>query len=96
MDERTEPPRDDEDEDEFGLDPRLVDQVREAVEAGEPARLDALLGPLHPADIADVLEQIDPRARRALLALWTGMDGDILSELDETLRGIGGFGSTGR
>jgi magnesium transporter len=75
-----------EDDDEFGLAPGLVDEVREAVEAGESARLDALLGPLHPADIADVLEQIEPRARRALLSLWTGMDGEVLSELDEALR----------
>lgn len=74
------------DEDEFGLDPRLVGEVLRAVEEGEAARLDALLGPLHPADIADLIEQVEPRARRALLALWTGLDGEVLSELDESLR----------
>ncbi|MCC5976375.1 MAG: magnesium transporter, partial [Rubellimicrobium sp.] len=50
-------------------------------------RLDVLLDPLHPADIASIIEQIDARQRRALLALWHGgVDGDILSELDEGLR----------
>jgi len=75
------------DEDEFGLDPRVVDEALEAVEAGDAAGLDALLDPLHPADIADLLEQIGPGERRALLTLWKGgVDGDILSELDESLR----------
>jgi magnesium transporter len=46
-----------------------------------------VLDPLHAADIADLLEQIAPGERRALLALWHGsVDGDILSELDESLR----------
>jgi magnesium transporter len=31
-----------------------------------------MLDPLHAADVADVLEQIDPADRRALLVLWHG------------------------
>jgi magnesium transporter len=82
----TRSPGDDE-EDEFGLPPRLVEEVLEAVEAQDARQLDALLDPLHPADIADLLEQIGPGQRRDLLALWKGgVDGDILSELDESLR----------
>jgi magnesium transporter len=74
-------------EDDFGLDPRLVEEALEAVEAQDAARLDAVLDPLHAADIADLLEQIGPGQRRDLLALWKGgVDGDILSELDESLR----------
>ena len=76
-----------EDEGDFGLPARLFDEVLDAVEAGDAARLDAIFEPLHPADIADLLEQIDARDRRALLALWKGgMDGEILSELDDNLR----------
>jgi magnesium transporter len=89
MDERSDiPARDDEeDEDEFGLDPRLVEEALEAVEAGDVARLHALLDPLHAADIADLIEQVGPGERRALLSLWKGgVDGDVLSELDESLR----------
>jgi magnesium transporter len=74
-------------EDEFGLRPRLVAEVLDAVEDRDAVRLDALLDPLHPADVADLLEQIDPRDRRRLLALWAGgVDGEILSELEESLR----------
>ena len=88
MDDRSDIPRPEEDEDdEFGLDPRLVEEAIEAVEARDAAQLDAILDPLHAADIADLLEQIGPGQRRALLALWKGgVDGDILSELDESLR----------
>jgi len=89
MDDRSDiPARDDEeDEDEFGLDPRLVEEALEAVEAGDVARLHALLDPLHAADIADLIEQVGPGERRALLSLWKGgVDGDVLSELDESLR----------
>lgn len=78
---------DEEEDDTFGLRRGLFDDVLDAVEAGDVAALDALLDPLHPADIADLLEQLDPRDRKALLALWKGgMDGEILSELNDALR----------
>ncbi len=69
------------------LDARRTGAVLEAVEAGDAARLAALLDALHAADIADLLEQIGPADRAALLALWQGgMDGDVLSEIDEAIR----------
>ena len=75
-----------EDEEE-GLPRGLVAAVIDVVEAGDAAGLDYLLNPLHAADIADLLEQIDSRDRRALLVLWKdGIDGEILSELGEGLR----------
>ncbi|MFN3663129.1 magnesium transporter [Yoonia sp.] len=79
---------DDDHEDEaFGITDRLVVEVREAVENADAAAVDALLDPLHPADIAHLIEQIDRKERRDLLTLWKGgIDGDILSELDENLR----------
>ena len=53
----------------------------------DTAALDAQLEALHPADIADLIEQISPQERRALLGLWSmGIDGDVLSELDDNLR----------
>jgi magnesium transporter len=73
--------------DEFGLPPRIIEDVRDALGAADVPRLHALLDPLHPADVADLLEQMEPRDRRTLLALWRGgVDGDVLSELDESLR----------
>ena len=74
-------------EDEDGLDARRVSLILDAVEAQDAGRLAGLLGLLHAADIADLLEQIGPGERRALLALGAGLiDGEVLSELDESIR----------
>ncbi|MFB2532330.1 magnesium transporter [Paracoccus sp. p4-l81] len=78
---------DDDDDDEYGVDPELIAELKPAVEARDAARIEALLDPLHPADIADVLEQLAPGVRRELLALWSGeIDGEILTEIDESIR----------
>jgi magnesium transporter len=75
------------DEDNEGLPKRLVATVVDALDAGNAAEIDALLTPLHAADIADLMEQIDQRDRTALLRLWYGgIDGGILSELGDDLR----------
>ncbi|MFN0115805.1 MAG: magnesium transporter [Paracoccaceae bacterium] len=74
-------------EDEFGLASRTVSAIAEAVGAGDAGRIDALLEPLHPADIADLLEQLGPSGREGLVRLWSkGIDGEILSELDDGVR----------
>ncbi|MCX8508988.1 MAG: magnesium transporter, partial [Rhodobacteraceae bacterium] len=74
-------------EEDYALDTRAVDAILEAVEAGDAAAIDALMAPLHAADIADLFEQIGGGARADLLALWSrGIDGEILSELDESIR----------
>lgn len=71
----------------FGLDDETVNKVLEAVRNGDTAALSALIDPLHAADVADILEQIDPSTRRAFVQIWgSGIDGEILSELDEGLR----------
>lgn len=65
----------------------VIDAVRAAVEEGNGPELTALLDPLHPADIADILEQIRSSERIDLLRLWGhGIDGEVLSELDEAIR----------
>ncbi|MDR9428481.1 MAG: magnesium transporter [Salibaculum sp.] len=69
------------------LTDRIVALILDAVEGGDTAALEEILSPLHPADIADLLEQIDDRDRRELLRLWShSVDGEVLSELDEALR----------
>ncbi len=69
------------------LDQDRIDAVLRAVEAGDSASIDALLDPLHAADIADLLEQIGGTDRRALLRLWSHeIDGDILSEISDAIR----------
>ena len=70
-----------------GLPRRLVVAVLNAVYCTNVAALDELLNSLHPADVADLLEQIDQRDRATLLFLWRdGIDGEILSELGDDLR----------
>jgi magnesium transporter len=72
---------------EEGLDARRVTAVLDAVEAGDSPRLNALLEPLHAADVADLLEQISADDRNALLGMWSGeIDGDILSEISDAIR----------
>ena len=83
----TETDTDERDEDDFGLDPRVVEAVQEAVEGGDAGRLDTIFGTLHAADIADLLEQIGAAERQDLIALAPdAIDGDVLSELDEGIR----------
>jgi magnesium transporter len=70
-----------------GLDPRRVGGILDAVEAGDAATVTSLMEPLHAADIADLLEQIGPANRAALIALWSGeIDGEILSEISDAIR----------
>jgi magnesium transporter len=69
------------------LDEDAIAALLDAVAAGDAGAVGAVLDPLHAADVADILEQIGPSARRALLALWQGgIDGEILSEIDEAIR----------
>jgi len=71
----------------YELQGALFSEVRAAVQIADAAAIDTLFEPLHPADIADFLEQLDDRDRRDLLAVWKGgMDGEILSELDDAIR----------
>ncbi|WP_108483069.1 magnesium transporter [Oceaniglobus ichthyenteri] len=80
------PPANDED-DAYALDRRAVAGILAAVEQGDAPRLTELMEPLHAADIADLLEQIDSSDRHRLITLYgKEFDGEILSELDESIR----------
>src|SRR6056297_1000054 len=69
------------------LDRQAVARIIYAVDIGDQALLWQEMEPLHAADIADLLEQINAFDRRRLIELYgTEFDGDILSELDEGLR----------
>lgn len=74
-------------EDVYELDSSRVSAILLAVEAGDSERLSALMEPLHAADIADLLEQINSYDRVQLIRLYgQEFDGEILSELDESIR----------
>ena len=71
----------------YMLDRKAVAAILETVEANDQAHLTQLMEPLHAADIADLLEQIDEDDRAALIRLYgQEFDGEILSELDESIR----------
>lgn len=71
----------------YELDDQRVLNVQAALEQHDSNRLHDLLDPLHPADVADLLEQISDAARIQLMQLWKGgIDGDVLSELDDSIR----------
>ncbi|WP_226781781.1 magnesium transporter [Oceaniglobus trochenteri] len=75
------------DEDAYALDRRAVAAILDAVELGDAEALTRLMEPLHAADIADLLEQIDSGDRQRLIVLYgKEFDGEILSELDEGIR----------
>ncbi|AZQ67552.1 magnesium transporter [Silicimonas algicola] len=74
-------------DEDYALDNRAVAQVLEAVAEGDKARLTALFEPMHAADIADLLEQVEPDERRQLVLLAGSLiDGEVLSEINEDIR----------
>jgi magnesium transporter len=69
------------------LNKQAVSRIMEAVDTEDRDRLWQEMEPLHAADIADLLEQISSSDRRRLIVLYgQEFDGDILSELDESIR----------
>jgi magnesium transporter len=71
----------------YALNPQAVARIIYAVDIGDQALFLQEMAALHPADIADLLEQINAFDRRRLIELYgSEFDGDVLSELDEGLR----------
>ncbi len=67
--------------------PGRVNAVIEAIEAGDEARVAALVQPLHDADVADLVQNLSPEHRRAFLAVVRLNERpDVLAELDEAVR----------
>ena len=87
MTETPDPQTDDRTPGEAGLGEHVFAAMREALEAHDREALVAAIWPLHGADIADLLEQIDEAERRAIVTLAPEVvDGEVLSDLDEGLR----------
>lgn len=74
-------------EEDYGLDRDVVEFLYSALDDQDAARVAEILEPMHPADIADLFEQIGASRLRAVLELWTSDEiGAVLSELDDGLR----------
>jgi len=69
------------------LKPEFVSAVLEAVEAGDVEAARARVEPLHPADIADLIELVPSEDRPALVsAIADLIDGDVLAEMNDWVR----------
>ena len=87
IDPETAPEAGTEEQESYTLNRRNVAAILYAVDTGDRAQLLELMEPLHAADIADLLEQVNAYDRRRLVLLYDrDFDGDILSELDEGIR----------
>lgn len=74
-------------EGDYELDRETFGPVRQALAAEDGTALQALLDPLHAADIADLVEQLPDDDRDTFVRLYGAeFDGEVLSELDEGLR----------
>ncbi len=71
----------------YKLDRKAVAAILYAVDVQDKDQLTKLMQPLHAADIADLLEQINAFDRAQLIHLYGHeFDGEILSELEESVR----------
>jgi magnesium transporter len=69
------------------LRPEFVDKVLDAVEAGDDETARELVRPLHPADVADLIELARRDEREGLVKALAGIvSADVLAELNDYVR----------
>src|SRR3954452_16809940 len=69
------------------LRPEFVDKVLDAVDAGDDETARSLVRPLHPADVADLIELARRDEREGLVKALAGIiSPDVLSELNDYVR----------
>ena len=74
-------------EESVGLSNEVVESVQEALGAGDVALVEELIQPLHPADMADLLESLTPEERELLLKIHRAqLEAEVVSYLDAGLR----------
>jgi magnesium transporter len=75
------------DEEDYGLSPELIGQVREAVGESAVATLEEILATLHAADFADLLEALTREEREILLDIHgPHLEGEVLTYLAPAVR----------
>ena len=74
-------------DDEDRLRTDFVERVLDAVDAGDDVTARALVEPLHPADVADLIELAARDEREGLVKALAGIvDADVLAEMNEHVR----------
>jgi magnesium transporter len=87
MSDENETPEAEREEAAYSLGRKDVAAILYAVDIDDRETLTRLMEPLHAADIADLLEQINSYDRARLIRLYDReFDGEILTELDESIR----------
>ncbi len=94
--ERPLPPEDDDhgtvvatvDEEElYGPSEELLENVNAALSAGDIPLVESLIEPLHPADVADLIEHLEPEQRKLFIDITRhALEAETISHLDEALR----------
>src|SRR5687768_15328786 len=74
-------------DDSGSLNPEFVDTVKKLLAAANAKRLHELLEEVHPADLADIVEALEPGERGLLITmLGRHFNAEALAELDESVR----------
>ncbi|MEO7278190.1 MAG: magnesium transporter [Sphingomicrobium sp.] len=74
-------------DDEDRLRPAFVDKVLDAVDAGDDETARTLVAPLHPADVADLIELAHRDEREGLVKALAGIiSPDVLAEMNDYVR----------
>ena len=71
----------------YGPSEELLENVSAALAAGDIALVENLIEPLHPADVADLIEHLEPEQRKLFLDITRhALEPETISHLDESLR----------
>lgn len=71
----------------YGLNDELVEEIQDAIDENRADHIRELVADWHPADIADLIEQLKSKDRSTFLLMMDGvLDPDVYSDLDENVR----------
>jgi len=71
----------------YGPSQELLESIKAALSEADIARVEALIEPLHPADVADLIEHLDPEERRLFLEITRHViEPETISHLEDALR----------
>jgi|JI10StandDraft_1071094.scaffolds.fasta_scaffold56500_2 magnesium transporter len=71
----------------YGPSEELLENINAALSAGDIPLVEALIEPLHPADVADLIEHLEPDQRKLFLDITRhALEPETISHLDEALR----------
>ncbi len=71
----------------YGPSEELLENINAALSAGDIPLVESLIEPLHPADVADLIEHLEPEQRKLFLDITRhALEPETISHLDEALR----------